>query len=262
MKYLQMLLCFFVFNFSVTMADQVWKPAETDKKVNEKSRKVLFIGNSYTYFNDLDVVLEKMALTAEPQIKINTSSITRGGANLQYHDSNPKTEEMLAKENWDLVILQNHSLSTIEDPKAFCEYTTKMAKRVFEHKAKPVFYMTWARENKPEMIDTISKAYTEAGRNNNAYVAPAGLAWAKCKKLYPDMPLYTDDKSHPKPHGTYLTACVFYATLTGQSPEGLSNADLKEVTDEDKLKLQKIAFETVQEYIKQQTKKDKDKDKE
>ena len=51
-----------------------WQPIETNIRSNEKPRKVLFIGNSYTYYNDLDVVLKKLA--ASGKLLDNTSDGT------------------------------------------------------------------------------------------------------------------------------------------------------------------------------------------
>ena len=54
-----------------------------------------------------------------------------------------------------------------------------------------------------------------------AIVAPVGLAWESALKQQPQLALHLEDKSHPAPRGSYLAACVLYATVYGQSPEGL-----------------------------------------
>ena len=80
------------------------------------------------------------------------------------------------------------------------------------------------------MIEPLDQAYTQMGRQLDAFVAPVGRAWAASLKANPDISLYDDDGSHPNVYGTYLTACVFYATLTGLTPVGLGDADLKQIT--------------------------------
>ena len=70
----------FWFATPVAMASESWSPIETNKEVNSKPRMVLFIGNSYTFFNNLDVVLREMAVSAKPSVKLYTVCLTKGGA--------------------------------------------------------------------------------------------------------------------------------------------------------------------------------------
>jgi hypothetical protein len=48
-----------------------------------------------------------------------------------------------------------------------------------------------------------------------------GIAWQQALAADFKFSLYAPDGSHPSPEGSYLAACVFYATLLGKSPEGL-----------------------------------------
>lgn len=74
-------------------------------------------------------------------------------------------------------------------------------------------------------------------------VAPVGAAWqtAVAQKAFPA--LWQDDGSHPTVQGTYLAACVFYATIFRQSPMGLSYHD--GLSDAEAIKLQEVAATTV-----------------
>jgi hypothetical protein len=60
-------------------------------------------------------------------------------------------------------------------------------------------------------------------------VAPVGYAWFVVRRAHPEIGLWQDDGSHttaagtyPTAAGTYLAACVFYAAIFRQSPEGLT----------------------------------------
>jgi hypothetical protein len=112
--------------------------------------------------------------------------------------------------------------------------------------AKPVFFMSWAYADKPEMTAQLAEAYTVAGNANNGLVIPAGLAFARAISKQPELNLYAPDKRHPSLAGTYLATCVVFAALTGRSPVGnsyLANIDAPTATF-----LQNVAWETVQEY--------------
>jgi hypothetical protein len=128
----------------------------------------------------------------------------------------------------------------------FTEYAKKDADIVRAHGTKPIFFMSWAYEDKPEMTQQLAEAYTLAGNDNNALVIPAGLAFARMRAKQPELNLYQPDRRHPSMAGTYLASCVTFAALTGRSPVGNPYlAGLDEVTAK---MLQTTAWETVQDY--------------
>ena len=128
----------------------------------------------------------------------------------------------------------------------FHEYGKKQSDTIVKHGAKPIFFMTWAYKDKPEMTAQLAEEYTIAGNANNALVVPAGLAFAKAISKRPDMEFYQPDKRHPSLFGTYLSACTIYAAVYGKSPVG--NAYRGGVDEKTANFLQSVAWETVQEY--------------
>jgi hypothetical protein len=90
-------------------------------------------------------------------------------------------------------------------------------------------------------------------RELGATVAPVGVAWKKALVADPKLVLHQADKSHPNPRGSYLAACVFYATLLDKSPLGLPGElrrgwkTLVQIPPEEAKRLQEIAWQTVQE---------------
>ena len=80
-----------------------------------------------------------------------------------------------------------------------------------------------------------------------ASVAPVGVAMEKALAERPDLEMISSDALHPSPAGTYLAAATIYATLFDRSPEGL-DFTASAVEPEDAAFLQRIAWETVQEW--------------
>ncbi len=189
---------------------------------NKTSRRVLFVGNSYTYFWNLP---QSVAVMAESEgILLKTSQSTAGGTNWGQHlrgEKALKTVEVLNEQEFDIVILQNHSMSTLERPDSMFIFGRQLAQMAREAGAEVYLYMTWSREWDPYMQETIARKYLELGNVLGAKIVPVGLAWQKALNLRPDLPLYHFDGSHPSPMGTYLTACVFFGMITGKSPVGL-----------------------------------------
>jgi hypothetical protein len=109
-----------------------------------------------------------------------------------------------------------------------------------------VFFMSWAYADRPEMTAQLAEAYTVAGNDNDAFVIPAGLAFARSVAQRPQLNLYARDKRHPSLEGTYLAAATVYAALYQQTPVG--NAYTAGIDADTALFLQTVAWETVQDY--------------
>ena len=121
------------------------------------------------------------------------------------------------------------------------------ADTVRKHGAKPVFFMSWAYADMPEMTRNWPTPTRTAANDNDAFVIPAGLAFAKAIEQRPELNLYVADKRHPSPAGTYLAAATTYGALFRKSPVGLKyTAGLSSETAEF---LQSTAWQTLQEYF-------------
>jgi hypothetical protein len=194
---------------------------------------VFFLGNSYIYFNNLPGIVEGISDSLDGP-RLITASHTHGGYTLRRHlddghlpgafgDRGPDSPR------WDAVVLQEQSaLATTIDtltgqlgsPEEFQDAVRELETVVDELGATPVLYMTWAKKRWPSQITDISEAYREIGAELGSPVAAVGAAWAAAFNARPDLDLYIADESHPNPAGSYLAACVIYATLTGRSPVG------------------------------------------
>ncbi len=88
-----------------------------------------------------------------------------------------------------------------------------------------------------------------AGNENDAFVIPAGLAFARSIKERPQLNLYAADKRHPSLAGTYLAASRIYGALFKKSPVGLKYlAGLDEATA---TFLQTVAWDTAKDYYRE-----------
>jgi hypothetical protein len=194
-------------------------------------QRVLFIGNSYTYVNDLPVVFARLAVSGGHRVE--AGMLASGGASLTDHTNDPETQRKLASAPWAYVVLQEQSVSPAlpywRDHDMYPAARTLVA-QVEAVGATPVFFMTWAhRDGWPDanldyeaMQQNVNRAYTGIADELGVPVAPVGFAWAVARDEYPAIELWQGDGSHPGRAGTYLAACVFYATIFGQSPAGLA----------------------------------------
>ena len=193
-------------------------------QVAKDTLNVLFVGNSYTYYENLPQIVS--LISDESKTKIVTKKSTIGGSKLCEHwlgKRGLKTKELIKNGTFDIVVLQGHSMATINEPDSLVKYSKLFCDYIKEHHAKPYFYLTWAREKTPEMQDTITNGYANIAKTNNATLVPIGKAWALSQKLDSSIKLFTQDGSHPARLGTFLTACVFVKSILGELPAELSN---------------------------------------
>jgi DNA uptake protein ComE-like DNA-binding protein len=163
---------------------------------------------------------------------------------------------------WDFVVLQEQSLLPINDPATMHSYARMFDAEIKKVGAKTVFFLTWARQNRPETQEALTDAYTKIAKELNALIAPVGLAWQNVFKENPKMVLHLPDQSHPNSAGSYLAACVFYSIFFARNPENLSGriegksvktdgrvneetSELVNLNKADAAFLQRIAWQTV-----------------
>ncbi|MGI9544844.1 MAG: hypothetical protein ACR2MX_16390 [Cyclobacteriaceae bacterium] len=184
--------------------------------------KVLFVGNSYIYVSNIPHLVS--LISDSTQTKLVTSKSTAGGARLSHHwrgERGLKTKELIQKGDFDIVVLQEQSMGTIEQPDSFLIYSRKFSDFIRKHEGQPYYYETWAREKVPQFQETITAMYSRAVNENGAGLVSVGEAWALAKKHRPEIELYQSDGSHQSPLGAFLAACVFVKALSKEVPEKL-----------------------------------------
>lgn len=212
----------------------------TFQSVIANSREVLFIGNSYIYVNDLPNMIKQIAASFNDTLIYSQS--TPGGYTLEAHSTYNNTLNAIKQAQWDVVILQEQSQRPSFSPAQVASDTYPYAKLLDSLILKnnpcseTMFYMTWGRKNGDAtncpfyppvctydgMQQRLRESYMEMAKDNKGVVSPVGAAFKIVRDSLPGIDLYNADESHPSVAGTYLAACVFYASLFHHSPIGTS----------------------------------------
>ena len=188
----------------------------------QKELKVLFVGNSYTYGYNLPHIVSIMS--EETPVKLITRKSVKGGAWLREHWKGQRelmTRQIIAEGDFDVVVLQNYSMSALTAPDSTLKYVKLFSDFNRSHGAETFLYNTWARERVPQFQAEIDDMYRRAARENDATRVPVGEAWELAMDLRPSVDLFTSDGSHPNELGTLLTASVFVKVLSGVLPNPL-----------------------------------------
>ena len=227
----------------------------------------IYIGNSFFYYNNsMHGHVGALIGAGMPGFKHRASSVTISGSGFDWHDvgsyfrqgaigsysfgaKNAVSFNKLDK-LFDVAVMMDCSQCPLHPQlkSVFTEYAKKHSDTVRKNGALPVFFMSWAYKDKPEMTAQLAEAYTQAANDNNVFVIPAGLAFGRSITAKPDLELYAADLRHPSLAGTYLAACTTYAALFKKSPVGLSYT--AGLDAEVAAHLQSVAWATVQDYFK------------
>ena len=245
MKKLLLLISFAIVSFSIH---------------GQSTKKVLFIGNSYTAANNLPLLVKNMANSTGDALIYDF--YTPGGYRFMNHASDQTTLSKINSDNWDYVALQGQSQETsFSEAQMQTEVypyvdTLSNTIRTNNECSQPLFYMTWGRENGDAtncsfipwvctyegMDDAIRASYIFMSESNAAELAPAGAVWRYLRENYPNINLYSGDGSHPSLAGSYAVACAFYTMIYKKDPTFISwNSTL----NENEVNLIKTAAKTI-----------------
>lgn len=232
-------------NFKLSFITSLIVSFLTVFSVQSKSIRVLYIGNSYIYTNDIPAMVKEMASTTGNQIHYESN--TPGGSTLKQHSTNATTINLIKKGDWDFIVLQDQSqypsfpIGQVQaDVFPYAEQLSNLAKQ-FNPCVKVVFYVTWGRKNGDSqncpvyppvctyegMDDLLYERYTYMAEANNAVLAPVGPLWRKMREANVSFNLYSSDESHPSVHGAYAAAATFYSIFFRKNPSLITyNASL------------------------------------
>lgn len=198
-------------------------------------KALLWVGNSFFFFNNGAHRFARRLLQKAPNPpKYRGNLVAINGASLSWHDlesyfrpnaissysfSNDGKNTVKfrdpAEQLWDSVLLHDSSQGPIhpvlgEDFKRFAKIDADICRK---HGATPIFVISWAYADHPEMTSQLADAILTAANDNDAIAVPVGLAFALAREKDPVCPLYIGDNRHPTPAGSYLLALTVIATL-------------------------------------------------
>lgn len=221
-----------------------------EQAVSESPNKILFVGNSFTYIhNGVDDHVRELAASAIPPRLIQADSTTKGGATLKIHYGRSVVHDTIREGAYDVVVLQEDIPELTEHSvEPFFEYARLLDKEVRHSGAKTVFFMAWPYDRLNWItLEEIAAVHCDISRELKASVAPVGIAFEHAQAERPDLNMLGGDQEHESIQGMYLAASVIYASLFGESPQGLTYTP-PGVSAEEAAFLQRVAWETVQEW--------------
>jgi hypothetical protein len=213
---------------------------------------VLFIGNSLTYVNDLPLIVQALARSADKSLYV--ESVSFGGFNLEDHWNRGDALAAIESRDWNVVVLQQGPSSLPESRVDLRTWNMKFAPLIRRSGAVPALYMVWPAIDRLPFFDDVRDSYSLAAYDVRGIFLPAGEAWRAAWRRDPEAPLYGDDDFHPSNAGSYAAALSIYGMLYKRSPQGLparlelANGAVVEVPQDLAILLQEAATEANRTY--------------
>lgn len=198
---------------------------------SQESKRVLFVGNSYTQVNNLPEEFMRVAQSQGKRTECQMQAV--GGATFSSHCNNPGAIEAIAQGDWDYIVLQGQSQEVAFPDNQFSWQVYPYAKtldslaKAYNPDVKVVFYMTWGYRYGDElncqfyepfctfesMSERLRDNYVLMAEDFGSDVSPVGAAWLESFRQDSTVVLHSSDNSHPNINGTYLAACCFYEII-------------------------------------------------
>jgi hypothetical protein len=207
------------------------KPAANTNTARNRPLRVLLVGNSYTRFNLLHMLIERIGESAGgPRLHIDVEA--RSGYSLRMHLKSRSAMVKIRNGHYTHVVLQGHSLSAVDHPDELAEDAERFHNEIAASGSHTVLYETWARKPNnslyrkhelvhsfEDMVGRVDEAYSGIARHLGVGLAPVGGAFERAWRNDPQIGLWGGDGSHPTLAGSYMAACVLYGAITGRDPQ-------------------------------------------
>lgn len=221
-------------------------------------KKILFIGNSYTYENEMPDMFEHIAISKGKNVFV--SSVTKGKATLLSQSKRAQVYKAIRKKKWDYVVIQGYSRDMLADDSTMINKTLPALEKIMRairrnnSRTKILLFMTWGYRNGfkldpntdtyEEMTLAIKRKMLELKKKYRVPIVPVGMAWRDSRNKRADLPLYVEDGAHPNENGSYLAACTFFSAIFNESSVG--SAYYHNLSPELCFYLQSVASKNVQ----------------
>lgn len=179
--------------------------------------KILFIGNSHTFMNDMPALVRDMVRDVTGE-ECEAVMLAYGGRSLKWHMSDEyfAVRFNLLHGGYDYCVMQEVAHPMTSEDETY-ENVRRITALCSTAGTVPVIFETWAEKAIPEHQAEMNRRYRFISGDTGARLAPIGEAWEKAKSIS-EAELYWSDGEHASPEGDFLTALVITKTITGSLP--------------------------------------------
>ena len=137
--------------------------------------RVLFIGNSHTYFNDMPALFA--AFCRHGGVDTEVTMLSHSGQSLEWHRKEYfETRFNILHGHYDICILQQHA-HPFPDPEVTGKTVGEFIALCRAAGTRPALLMTWAEKAHPEDQAIMIEVYQKMAAEHDALLIPVGQVW-------------------------------------------------------------------------------------
>lgn len=223
---------------STTTAATEPEDPDPDARDTALPLNILFVGNSYTHYNDMPTALfAPIARAAGYDVTVR--ALTEGGHHLwEFADELDEQGKILhsllqQKTKYDVVVIQEQSNTPVSNPERFYSGVRDLYALIKAHNpdAEIVLYATWGYQTGHESLTKYGKttqememklraAYTAIGEELGLTVAYAGAGMTYALE-HSSVGLYNADRTHPSLAGSAIAAWTIFSAIFRVHPDSV-----------------------------------------
>ncbi len=174
-------------------------------------KRILFVGNSLTYTNNLPEIVKELGKANGMEIKVEMLAVPNYG--LEDHWNGRKLQKLIRSGNFDFVVVQQGPSSQMEGRTMLLEYGKKIKSLCKKSEVQLAFFMVWPARMNYGTFDGVIRNYTDAANETGSLLCPVGRTWKAYFDATNDFSYYGPDGFHPSRKGSEAAAKVIYETL-------------------------------------------------
>lgn len=175
------------------------------------AHRILFIGNSLTYTNDLPRIVR--ALANKDGVPVEVATVAAPNYSLEEHWNERDTLRKIRSGRWTMVIMQQGPSSLDSSRSHLIEWSGRFAEEIRKAEVEPALMTVWPSSNRLSDFPRVIESYALAAEACSCRLIPAGEAWYEMIRTSGDLSLYGEDGFHPSRRGSEIAAQVVWASI-------------------------------------------------
>lgn len=203
--------------------------------------KVLFLGNSHTFFNDMPQIFKNIC--DEKGKKVEVGMLAHPGVTYGWHYKEfTDLRFALMWGNYDYIVMQQAAHSPCPSKEETIEDAGKIIELARKFNVTPIQTMPWAEKRNPAHQKEMYDIYNTLSKKYNVKLTVAGNVFEDVFYNHPEINMYYEDGEHASPYGSYVIALATYSAIFSESVKGISpdsyctyESGFKVINDKDKI---------------------------
>lgn len=195
-------------------------PNENPTPDPSATRRILFVGNSLTYVNDIPGMVKALADSAGIA-GVQTAAVAKPDYSLEDHWNDGQARQVVEAGGWTDVVLQQGPSAVLANRANLRQWAATFAAPVRARGGVPAMYSVWPQRINFSDFEASIESYRLAAQDIDGPLLPAGRGWLNALALDANVPLYGPDGLHATVQGSYLAALTIFGALFQRPVTGL-----------------------------------------